>query len=94
MAHSNVRFGLRFFILVPRKYPCRDTRNDTAGDIYIDNPSIFTEYNNFTTYKNGESGVLAERMGNVKFKNFLVADSYRAAFQSHLTNYTKEGVTF
>lgn len=80
VAHSNVRFGLRFFILVPRKFPCRDTRNASASDIYSDNPSILTIYNNFTTYKNGESGILAERMGNAIFKNFLIADSYRAAF--------------
>jgi hypothetical protein len=80
VAHSNVRFGLRFFILVPRKIPCKDTRNGNAEDIYLDNPSIATTYVNFTTYKNGESGVLAERMGNVVFSGFKIADSFRAAF--------------
>jgi len=80
VAHSNVRFGLRFFVLAPRKFPCRDTRNADAPDIYSDNPSIPTTFFNFTGYKNGESGVLAERMGNSIFKGFLIADSYRAAF--------------
>ena len=82
VAHSNARFGLRFFILVPRMFPCQKERNpwNADGDIYADNPSIPTTYFNFTTYKNGESGVLAERIGNSLFKGFMIADSYRAAF--------------
>ena len=67
VAHSNVRFGLRFFILAPRQFPCVNARNPNARDIYSDNPSIHTTYFNFTTYKNGESGVLAERLGNSLF---------------------------
>lgn len=67
VAHSNNRFGLRFFILAPRKFPCISTRNSSASDIYSDNPSIPTIYLNFTTFKNGESGVLAERLGNSLF---------------------------
>ena len=80
VAHSNVRFGLRFFILAPRKFPCLMTRNPKNPDIYADNPSIPTTFFNFTAYKNGESGVLAERLGNSLFKGFMIADSGRAAF--------------
>lgn len=33
-------------------------------------------------------------MGNVIFKDFLLADNYHTGFQSHLTNFTSEGLTF
>lgn len=39
-AHSCRRFGLRFFILVPREKPCAHWRNESALDPYSDNPSI------------------------------------------------------
>ena len=40
VAHSNNRFGLRFFILIPRTYPCMDIKNDGDWDLWEDNPSI------------------------------------------------------
>ena len=40
MAHSNVRFGLRIFVLSARENPCLSSRNDTAVDPFVDNPSI------------------------------------------------------
>lgn len=67
VGHSNVRFGLRFFVLTPRQNPCVDTRDGTAMDMFEANPSIEQVYQNFTGWKNGESGVLAEEMGNAKF---------------------------
>lgn len=35
--------------------------------MFEDNPSIQTVYNNQTSWKNGESGILAEFMGNAIF---------------------------
>jgi hypothetical protein len=32
VAHSNVRFGLRFFNYAPCTYPCKPTRNPFASD--------------------------------------------------------------
>lgn len=40
VAHSNVRFGLRFFILAPRENPCEELFNPWAEDSWGDNPSI------------------------------------------------------
>jgi len=39
-----------------------------------------------------ECGVLAEYMGNAIFRNFVILDSFRAGFQIHQSNYTKEDV--
>jgi hypothetical protein len=80
VSHSNRRFGLRFFIVVPREKPCSPSINPLAADPFLDNPSIHTIYRDFVTFKNGECGVLAEEMGDVTFENFFIVDSYRAAF--------------
>ncbi len=60
VAHSNIRFGLRIFILASRLYPCQPVRNDLNGDDpWFSNPSIPAIFSNFTIYKNLEDGVLA-----------------------------------
>lgn len=92
VAHSNVRFGLRLFTIQSRQVPCQPIRNITAADPWVDNPSIQQVYTNFVTYKNMESGVLAEYMGNAVFRNFVILDSFRAGFQIHQSNFTKEEV--
>ncbi len=74
VAHSNIRFGLRIFVLAPRLYPCLPVRNDSnSNNPWEFNPSIPAIYSNFTIYKNLEDGVLAEQVGNVIFDNFTVA---------------------
>lgn len=40
VAHSNVRFGMRFFVLVPRENPCLPIKTETDEDIWAANPSI------------------------------------------------------
>lgn len=80
VAHSNKRFGLRFFIILPRMIPCNPIRDDSLLDPWSANPSIPTIYKNFTTFKNAECGVLAEYMGNAIFQDFYVVDSYNSAF--------------
>lgn len=53
ISHSNVRFGLRVFILAPRLYPCDPLRNDTdPNDPWSYNPSVQSVFSNFTIYKN------------------------------------------
>ena len=53
VAHSNIRFGLRIFILAPRLYPCEPIGNfSDPFDPWSYNPSIPAVYSNFTIYKN------------------------------------------
>jgi hypothetical protein len=40
VAHSNERFGLRFFHLYPRQRPCDPIKKDSDIDPWLDNPSI------------------------------------------------------
>ena len=67
VAHSNLRFGLRIFILAPRQFPCEKISDE--------NPSVPSKFYNYITYKNGEAGLLAERTGNMMFENFTMADN-------------------
>ena len=76
IAHSNIRFGLRIFTLAPRLYPCQPPANfSDVDDPWKYNPSIQSVFSNFTLYKNQESGLLAEQVGNVVFNNFTIAES-------------------
>lgn len=79
--------------MVPREYPCLIHKNIGKEDPYEDNPSIQAVFSNFWTWKNGECGVLAEEVGNVVFRDMMIADSKMAGFQAHLTNYSREGTT-
>lgn len=60
VAHSNVRFGLRIFKLAPRTYPCSALFQEDQVDPWATNPGVISTFANFTLYKNGESGLLAE----------------------------------
>jgi hypothetical protein len=92
IAHSNGRFGLRVFIMAPRKYPCQPVMDGSLETGQFDaNPAIWSTFENFITFQNAEDGVLAEEIGNLRFKNMLVADSKVAGFQSHKTNLTRDG---
>ena len=58
IARSNVRFGLRIFVLASRPYPCDPVRNDTdPNDPWSYNPSQQSLFSNFTIYKNLEDGI-------------------------------------
>lgn len=80
VGHSCQRFGLRFFNLRPRKYPCKKERDPTAENPFEANPSIKSTFRNQISYKNGESGILAEFIGNSVFENCIMADNYRSGF--------------
>lgn len=41
VAHSNTRFGLRFFKLAPRQVPCKPIGNSTGDNIFLgENESV------------------------------------------------------
>ncbi len=67
VAHSNVRFGLRIFHLYSSEKPCEPIRNDSLDDPWSNNTSIQSRFSNYVLWKNAESGVLAENVGNVLF---------------------------
>ncbi|KAM3144741.1 hypothetical protein pb186bvf_003050 [Paramecium bursaria] len=92
-AHSNGRFGLRIFQLFPSTSPCKRPRNDKNVDPFIDNPALNATFSSFKTWKNGQAGILAEKVGQVTFDDIMIADSGVTGFQSHLTNFTQLGAT-
>jgi hypothetical protein len=88
-AHSNGRYGLRVFHnMVPREFPCRpivrDFTNET--DPYHANRPITANFNNFTAWKCGRNGAIAERVGVVKFNNFKVADHILAGIEFEIAH--------
>lgn len=91
VAHSNIRFGLRIFILASRMYPCDPVRNNTdPNDPWSYNPSQASVFQNFTIYKSKEDGVLSEETGNVVFDRFIIAESFHAGVEFYIANMTKE----
>ena len=88
-AHSNGRYGLRIFHnMVPREFPCRpivrDFTNET--DPYHANRPITANFNNFTAWKCGRNGAIAEKVGVVKFNNFKTADHILAGIEFEIAH--------
>lgn len=81
IVHSMGRYGLRIFHnMIPRKYPCRAPTGPTGS-----NPLITTVFNGLIGYKCNRNGAIAERVGNVQFENFKVADNLLAGIEFSLT---------
>lgn len=81
IVHSMGRYGLRIFHnMVPRKYACRSATGPTGS-----NPLITTVFNGLVGYKCNRNGAIAERVGNVQFENFKVADNLLAGIEFSLT---------
>jgi hypothetical protein len=95
-AHSCGRYGLRIFHnMVPRKYPCESIKYDWAvasanalepdvakhEDPYWENPAITAFFRDLTSWKNGRNGAIAEKVGDVRFMNFKVADNVLAGIE-------------
>lgn len=74
-SHSNLRYGLRIFKLAPRTYPCSDLFVTDPTDPWALNPPVISTFSNFTLYKNGFSGLLAEETANLVFDNFKLAEN-------------------
>lgn len=93
VAHSNERYGLRIFHnLMPRTYPCSPlVYNASDPDPYSANPLITARFINFTSWKNGHNGAIAEKVGDVRWENFKVADNLVAGLEYSLTTVTADG---
>ena len=88
-AHSCGRYGLRIFHnMVPRTFPCKgivyDHNNTT--DPWWQNPPITAHFYRLTSWKNGRNGAIAERVGDVRFHDFKVADNKLAGIEFSLTD--------
>lgn len=88
-AHSCGRYGLRIFHnMVPRKFPCKGISYDHSNttDPWHNNPAITAHFWNLTSWKNGRNGAIAEKVGDVRFHNFKVADNKLAGIEFSLTD--------
>jgi hypothetical protein len=78
--------------MTPFTYPCMATIYDSSylsknkTDPYWENPPILTNFENFTGWKCGRNGAIAETMGNVHWNNFKLADNMLAGIEFSLTN--------
>lgn len=73
--------------MVPRKYPCKGIYFDESNkeDPFHANPPITAHFNGLTSWKNGRNGAIAERVGDVRFHNFKVADNLLGGIEFSLT---------
>jgi len=69
---------LRIFQLSPRTYPCSDLFVVDATNPWKYNPAVISTFSNFTLYKNGVSGLLAEETANLIFTDFKTAENKRS----------------
>jgi hypothetical protein len=78
--------------MTPMTYPCMPSFYDSNysakgySDPYWQNPPILTNVDNFTGWKCGRNGAIAETMGNVHWNNFKTADNFLAGIEFSLTN--------
>ena len=92
-AHSFNAFGLRIFQYIPRTFPCQDESSDNISDMFSSNPAVPAVFENFTAWRNFENGVMAEHLGAVELRNFLIADSRLSGIQISMTSYAHEDET-
>jgi len=73
--------------MVPRKYPCSPIVIDESNttDPWWQNPLITANFYNLTSWKNKRNGAIAERVGDVRFHDFKVADNQLAGIEFSLT---------
>lgn len=90
VAHSYNGFGLRIYEYAPRTYPCEPHSLFETDDFYEPNPPIPAVFENFVAWKNNENGVMAEHLGSVELRNFLIADSRLSGIQISQANFTRE----
>jgi hypothetical protein len=74
--------------MVPRKFPCKPITYDHSNttDPWHKNPAITANFYNLTSWKNGRNGAIAEKVGDVRFHNFKVADNKLAGIEFSLTD--------
>jgi len=92
-AHSCGRYGLRIFHnMIPRQFPCRAIVHDpfNTTDPWHQNPPITANFDRLTSWKNGRNGAIAEKVGDVRFNDFKVADNILAGIEFSLTTLGNE----
>ena len=74
--------------MVPREFPCRPIVRDYSNetDPYHANRPITANFNNFTSFKCGRNGAIAEKVGVVKFNNFKTADHLLAGIEFEIAH--------
>jgi hypothetical protein len=93
-AHSMVKYGLRLFhVHIPLTDPCGAIKDDSLADPWSANPPVTATYENFTAYKCGRNGAIGEKLGDVRWVNFKVADNMLAGLEMTYTTYSKPWVT-
>jgi len=55
-----------------------------SEDPYWKNPPIETNFNNFTGWKNGRNGAIAQYLGSVKWNNFKVSDNLEVGLEQSI----------
>jgi hypothetical protein len=87
--------------MIPRKFPCKPVVKDMKvvyensliedvsqhKDPYWQNPAITAEFLDYTGWKCGRNAAIAERMGDVRWKNFKAADNKRVDLEMSMTDY-------
>jgi hypothetical protein len=74
--------------MVPREKPCQPISYDVdePDDPWHNNRPITANFDGFTGWKNNRNGAIAERVGDVRFNNFKVADNKLAGIEFSLTS--------
>jgi len=86
VGHSVEKYGFRLFRgHVPLTYPCNSALNNTADNPWADNPPVTAYYRNFLGYKCRRDGAIAEKIGDVRWVNFTVADNILAGIEMTYT---------
>ena len=82
-----------FHNLIPRERPCDVFKYDStnSADPYSYNRPITAEFINFRGWKNHRNGAIAEKVGDVRFINFKVADNLIAGIEFSLTGEMVDG---
>jgi hypothetical protein len=94
VAHSNGKYGLRIFHkLIPRTYPCKPLSYNATnvGNEYASNPLVTAYFDNYVGYKNEECNAIAEQIGDVRWRNFKVADAKTAQIEISMSKDTVDG---
>lgn len=79
--------------MIPRTFQCAPLVYDPLNttDPYWKNPLVTAEFKNFRGWKNQRNGAIAERVGDVRFKNFKVADNLLAGIEVSVSNDVEDG---
>lgn len=81
--------------MIPRKYPCKPITYDAnnATDPWHENPPITANLYGLTSWKNGRTGAIATRIGDVRFNDFKVADNRLAGIEIGQCDYFGDNTT-